>query len=83
MSGNEGVHRKDGRRIVLIILGDKASGSKLIAENREAFTKALDIELGNITLQGEHESALGIQHLFERYAKMLGRLTDGGAERMK
>jgi signal transduction histidine kinase/HAMP domain-containing protein len=73
----ESIERMDDG-IVLIILGDKAGGRKLIAENREAFTKALDIELGNITLPGEHESALGIQRLFEKYEKTLVWLTDGG-----
>ncbi|MBI2422678.1 MAG: HAMP domain-containing protein [Candidatus Hydrogenedentes bacterium] len=53
------------------LAGREEEGQKLLDEYRPAFEAALQIELNNITLPGEHEKAAQIQGLFSKYTASL------------
>jgi signal transduction histidine kinase len=52
---------------VFVLLGAGEKGNAQIAENQPPFEKALQVELGNITLPGEGEKADTLSRLFGRY----------------
>ncbi len=53
--------------------GQAERGRKQFDENRPRFEKNLEIELGNITVAGEQESADRLRDLFTRYVASAGR----------
>lgn len=62
----ESLERMDSG-ILYTLAGNEAEGNRLVAEYASNFRAALDIELGNITLHGEHEKAQKIRTLFDQY----------------
>ncbi len=52
---------------VFVILGAEQKGNDQIAQNEARFEKALEIELGNITLSGEGEKAERLKLLFGQF----------------
>ena len=54
--------------IVFCIMGNMKMGEPAIRENIGKFKAALDIELSNITIQGEGERAQRIKELFSKYS---------------
>jgi len=52
---------------VFVLLGAEQKGNDQIAQNEARFEKALQIELGNITLPGEGEKAALLSELFLKY----------------
>ena len=65
--------------VLIIFAGRDNEGVRKIRENELAFRTALLVELGNITLPGEHEKARQIQVLFKRYTGVMDRVTDSMA----
>jgi len=57
-----------------ILLGYADRGSKQIDENEITFEKALNIELHNITIQGEGEKAADLQKLYNDYQIAVKRI---------
>ena len=66
----EALERMDSG-ILFVLLGYDEEGRKLIRTNEERFEKALEVELGNITLPGEGEKAMALKDLFARYRTTL------------
>jgi NtrC-family two-component system sensor histidine kinase KinB len=64
--------------ILFSLLGYADKGDDLIRRNGQAFKKALQVELGNITLPGEREKATHLWELFEQYRTILKRVADPG-----
>jgi two-component system, NtrC family, sensor histidine kinase KinB len=62
----EALERMDSG-ILFVLAGYDREGETLIHANEERFTKALKIEMGNITVPGEGEKAAALQDLFSRY----------------
>jgi two-component system, NtrC family, sensor histidine kinase KinB len=63
--------------VMYILLGYSEKGARIIRTNDASFEKALNAELNNITLPGEHESAIKIKTLYIRYLKLLNTISDG------
>jgi two-component system, NtrC family, sensor histidine kinase KinB len=57
--------------ILFTIAGKEAEGNKLIVDYTSAFRSALNIELDNITIPGEHGMSQRIKTLFENYLKAI------------
>ncbi len=74
----ESLERIDNGALI-IIAGHDNEGVRTIREYELAFRTALRVELGNITLPGEHEKARQIQILFKRYTGVMDRVTDSMA----
>ena len=53
--------------VLFTFLGYRQEGTDLISENEVRFTRALDVELNNVTLPGEGEKARLLQQLFAHY----------------
>jgi NtrC-family two-component system sensor histidine kinase KinB len=53
--------------VVFVLLGAEQKGNDQIAQNEARFEKALQVELGNITLPGEGEKAERVKQLFGQY----------------
>ena len=66
----EAIERMDSG-ILFVLLGYDEEGGKLIRTNEERFEKALQVELGNITVPGEGEKATALKGLFARYLETL------------
>jgi two-component system, NtrC family, sensor histidine kinase KinB len=66
----EALERMDSG-ILFVLLGYEEEGGKLIRTNEERFEKALQAELGNITVPGEGEKATALKGLFTRYRSAL------------
>ena len=66
----EAIERMDSG-ILFVLLGYDEEGGKLIRTNEERFEKALEVELGNITVPGEGEKATALKGLFARYREAL------------
>ena len=66
----EAIERMDSG-ILFVLLGYDEEGGKLIRTNEERFEKALQVELGNITVPGEGEKATALKGLFARYRETL------------
>jgi PAS domain S-box-containing protein len=62
----EALERMDSG-VLFTSLGYQQLGNEQIKKNEEAFEKALQIELHNITVPGEGEKATALQELFTRY----------------
>ncbi|MEI7825026.1 MAG: ATP-binding protein [Chlorobiaceae bacterium] len=72
--------------VLIIFAGRDNEGVRKIRENELAFRTALLVELGNITLPGEHEKVRQIQVIFKRYTGVMDRVSDSSvsvAEREK
>jgi len=66
----ESLERMDSG-ILFVLLGEKEKGTELIQKNEEAFEKALQVELNNITLPEEGKKAHHLQDLFKQYRATL------------
>jgi len=62
----EALERMDGGA-VFVLLGAEQKGNDQIAKNEARFEKALQVELGNITLPGEGEKAERLKQLFGQF----------------
>ena len=71
----ESLERIDNGALI-IFAGHNNEGIHTIREYELAFRTALRVELGNITLPGEHEKVRQIQILFKRYSVVMDRVTD-------
>ncbi|AFM24574.1 HAMP domain-containing sensor histidine kinase [Desulfomonile tiedjei] len=69
----EALERMDSGLLFLLLRYDE-QGTKLIAENRSIFEKALQIEVNNVTLPGEGEKARKIQNLYSEYKSTVGQI---------
>jgi PAS domain S-box-containing protein len=67
--------------VLFTLLGDAKEGEDLIRMNEVAFEQALRIELNNITLPGEADSAAHLETLYDRYKETLGLVRDPKAPR--
>ncbi len=56
--------------------GHDDEGMKIIRENEQNFYNALRVELGNITLPGEHQKAMQINTLFTQYQLLIEEVTN-------
>ncbi len=71
---------------VFVLLGAEQKGNDQIAQNETRFEKALQVELGNITLPGEGEKAALLSQLFQQYRsdiKVMGNPAFGREARRK
>jgi signal transduction histidine kinase len=71
---------------VFVLLGAEQKGNDQIAQNEARFEKALQVELGNITLPGEGEKAETLKQLFGKYRsgiKVMGNPAIGREARRK
>ncbi|MGA8830135.1 MAG: ATP-binding protein [Desulfomonilaceae bacterium] len=67
------------RGMLFILLGYKSQGTDLLSKNRVSFQKALDVELQNITIEGEAEKAAHLQELFKQFIQAIESATQQGA----
>jgi two-component system, NtrC family, sensor histidine kinase KinB len=70
----ESLERMDSGTL-FTLAGNEMEGNRLIKKYTSRFRGALNVELGNITLPGEHEKAERIKALFERYAEAIPLVT--------
>jgi signal transduction histidine kinase len=71
---------------VFVLLGAEQKGNDQIAQNEARFEKALQVELGNITLPGEGEKAKRLNQLFGQFRtdiKVMGNPAFGREARRK
>ena len=71
---------------VFVLLGAEQKGNDQIAQNEARFEKALQVELGNITLPGEGEKAERLKQLFGQFRsdiKVMGNPAFGREARRK
>jgi len=71
---------------VFVLLGAEQKGNEQIAQNEARFEKALQVELGNITLPGEGEKAKRLQQHFGTFRtdiKVMGNPAFGREARRK
>jgi signal transduction histidine kinase len=71
---------------VFVLLGAEQKGNDQIAQNEARFEKALQVELGNITLPGEGEKAKRLKQRFGQYRsdiKVMGNPAFGREARRK
>ncbi len=61
--------------VLFTFTGHGDEGMKTIRENEENFSQALRVELGNITLPGEHQKAMQINTLFLQYQIIIKQVT--------
>ncbi len=61
---------------LLTFAGHYDEGMSTIRENEQNFRHALQVELGNITLPGEHQKAMQINTLFFRYYLIIKQVTN-------
>ncbi|MFZ0242857.1 MAG: ATP-binding protein [Desulfobacterales bacterium] len=73
----ESLERMDSGTL-FTLAGNEPEGKRLIEEYTSKFRDAMHMELGNITLPGEHEKADKIQALFERYVEVIPLVTEVG-----
>lgn len=71
----ESLERVDSGAL-FILLGNKEAGERFIEPHLAEFEKALSIELGNITLPNERETAEHVRALFAEYRKTLDTVRD-------
>jgi PAS domain S-box-containing protein len=71
----EALERMDSGTL-FTLLGYSQEGKDLIRKNELVFQKALQVELGNITLPGEGEKATHIKDLFTQYKTTLQSVED-------
>ena len=70
----EALDRMD-RGMLFLLLGYQHQGTNLITKNKAAFQKALDLELQNITIEGEAERATHLQELFKQFTQAIDSAT--------
>ncbi len=70
----EALDRMD-RGMLFLLLGYQHQGTNLITKNEAAFQKALDLELQNITIEGEAERATHLQELFKQFTQAIDSAT--------
>ncbi|MEW6079633.1 MAG: ATP-binding protein [Thermodesulfobacteriota bacterium] len=70
----ESLERMDSGTL-FTLAGNEQEGNRLIKEYASRFRSALDVELGNVTLPGEHEKAEMIKGLFDRYVEVIPLVT--------
>jgi NtrC-family two-component system sensor histidine kinase KinB len=68
------------RGALLTFTGHEQEGLNSIRQNEQNFREALQIELGNITLPGEHQKAMRIEALFKEYTTVIDHVTDSKQE---
>ena len=66
--------------VLFTLLGYEPRGADQIRQNETLFTKALDVELNNVTLPGEGEKARLLQELFSRYRRALAAVKDPASQ---
>jgi NtrC-family two-component system sensor histidine kinase KinB len=71
----EALERMDSG-ILFSLLGYPEKGNELIRKNEQVFEKALQVELGNLTLPGEGEKAVHLLELFKQYRPILRNVAD-------
>jgi signal transduction histidine kinase len=64
------------RGVLLTFTGHYDEGMMTIRQHEMNFRNALQIELGNITLPGEHQKAIRIRELFMEYSRVINQVTD-------
>ena len=64
------------RGVLLTFTGHYDEGMMTIRQHEMNFRHALQIELGNITLPGEHQKAMRIRDLFMEYSGVIDQVTD-------
>ena len=62
--------------VLFTFSGHYDQGMENIRQQSGEFLKALQVELGNITLPGEHQKAIEIQRVFTEYSKVIAKVTD-------
>jgi len=62
--------------VLFTFTGHYDQGMANIRQHNEEFLHALQLELGNITLPGEHQKAIQIKALFTEYTRVISRVTD-------
>ena len=62
--------------VLFTFLGAEAESRSQIEANMQRFSKALEVEMGNITLAGEGERAYRLRELYFEYAKIIPIVTD-------
>ena len=62
--------------VLFTFTGHYDEGMKSIREHNQGFLKALQVELGNITLPGEHQKAMQIKTQFTEYTAVISLVTD-------
>ena len=62
--------------VLFTFSGHYDKGMENIRQQSGEFLKALQVELGNITLPGEHQKAIEIQRVFTEYSKVIAQVTD-------
>lgn len=70
----EALERMDSG-ILYTLTGNALEGNRLVEEYTSQFRAALDVELGNITLPGEHAKSQRIKTLFNQYLEAIPRVT--------
>jgi signal transduction histidine kinase len=62
--------------VLFTLLGHAQQGGELVRNNRAFFEKALQVELGNITLPDEGEKARRLRELYRQYETLLKGVVD-------
>ncbi len=81
----ESLERMDSGAM-FVLLGAEQKGNDQITRNEERFEKALQVELGNITMPGEGQKAARLSQLFQQYRseiKVMGNPSFGREARRK
>jgi two-component system, NtrC family, sensor histidine kinase KinB len=68
------------RGVLLTFTGHYNEGMTTIRLHEKNFQNALQLELGNITLPGEHQKAMRIRELFMEYSRVIDQVTDSSLE---
>lgn len=71
----ESLERMDSG-VLYTLWGKETEGNRLIGEFTSSFRKALELELGNITLPSEQEKSKQIKMLFEKYVNTIPQVTE-------
>jgi signal transduction histidine kinase len=62
--------------IVFTFLGDDADGRRQVEDGMKLFSKALTVEMGNITLPGEGEKSHHLGEVFHAYSEIVPKVID-------
>ena len=63
-------------REVFTFLGDDADGRRQVEDGMKLFSKALTVEMGNITLPGEGEKSQHLREVFHAYSEIVPQVID-------
>ncbi|MEI8102132.1 MAG: ATP-binding protein [Chlorobium sp.] len=72
---SESLERMDSG-LLFTFAGHPNKGRQTIRDQEQNFLYSLQVELGNITLPGEHQKAVQIKTLFTQYRVVLDKVTD-------